>query len=496
MLKLVCNTLGSCGIIVDPCGNSIKWEYIKSLHSLQKDEGLHLGNKLRSAHIDWQSQKMKVNLAAQTISASVADALRFCERHLQLPQFAGCEPTCKFLEIFDRLFDMINSRNPIARGFKSPLRQDNERTNMAFLMEAYNYIIGLKEPGINGWPLVATGKNTAFLGFLVAIKSFKQLYDTYVGPPTSQLQYLLTYKFSQDHFELFFAAIRSANGCNNNPTARQFKSAFKRMVARHAIKTSGNCSPLDSTVVLEATPSDILPFRQSDTHPETEENTETYIPSLPSLSMSKEAVVGYIAGFVVRTAMKKIHCGACLSALSVESSSQDELGHTLIDMKSRGGLVRPSDSVLQVCKTAERCIQQHLLTRHIPELDSKFKARLSTQVLELHGGSAFKELEAHMFNLNMFNRTFMHTREYQYGGAAASLSWRHEQSSSYRSVVFMYFTTLQLVIFIKWGSFFRIFYPSKVSENLTHCTSGDSRVGCCSGKCWRWRLNGFWWFHT
>ncbi|KAL0150624.1 hypothetical protein M9458_054041 [Cirrhinus mrigala] len=175
------------------------------------------------------------------------------------------------------------------------------------------------------------------------------------------------------------------------------------MVARHAIKTSGNCSPLDSTVVLEATPSNMLPFRQSDTQPETEENTETHIPNLPSLSVFKEAVVGYIAGFVVRTAMKKIHCSTSLSALSVESSSQDKLGHTLIDMKSRGGLIRPSDSVLQVCKTAERYIQQHLLTSHIPELDSKFKARLSTQVLELNGGSAFKELEQHMFNLEPYN---------------------------------------------------------------------------------------------
>lgn len=35
-------------------------------------------------------------------------------------------------------------------------------------------------------------------------------------------------------------------------------------------------------------------------------------------------------------------------------------------------------------------------SRHILELDSKFKARLSTQVLELYGGSAFKELEAHV----------------------------------------------------------------------------------------------------
>jgi hypothetical protein len=107
------------------------------------------------------------------------------------PQFA--EPTCKFLETFDRLFDLMNSRNPIAREFK-----------MAFLMEAYNYISGLKEPGIYGRPLVETAKKTAFLGFLVAIKSCKQLYDAYVRPPTSQLQYLLTYKFSQDHLELFF----------------------------------------------------------------------------------------------------------------------------------------------------------------------------------------------------------------------------------------------------------------------------------------------------
>ncbi len=104
---------------------------------------------------------MKVNLSAQTISASVS-------------HFADCEPTWKFLETFDWLFDMMNSRNSIGRGFKSPLRQTNERTNKAFLMEAYNYIIGLKEPGINGRPIVATGKKTAFL---VAIKSFKQLYD-------------------------------------------------------------------------------------------------------------------------------------------------------------------------------------------------------------------------------------------------------------------------------------------------------------------------------
>ncbi len=45
----------------------------------------------------------------------------------------------------------------------------------------------------------------------------------------------------------------------------------------------------------------------------------------------------------------------------------------------------------------------------------------------------------------------------------------------YKKWVFMYFTTLQHVILIKRGSFSRIFYPSKVSENLTPCYSGYSR---------------------
>lgn len=80
---------------------------------------------------------MKVNLAAQTISANVADALSFFEQHLQPSHFADCEPTCQ--HAIDWLFDMMNSRNLIGRGFKSPLRQANERTNMTFLMEAYNY---------------------------------------------------------------------------------------------------------------------------------------------------------------------------------------------------------------------------------------------------------------------------------------------------------------------------------------------------------------------
>ena len=41
------------------------------------------------------------------------------------------------------------------------------------------------------------------------------------------MKYILTYKFSQDHLELFFGAIRSSGGFNINPTAQQFTAACK-----------------------------------------------------------------------------------------------------------------------------------------------------------------------------------------------------------------------------------------------------------------------------
>lgn len=38
---------------------------LTSLHAFQQYKGMHLGNKLRSSHIDYHNKKMKVQLAAQ-----------------------------------------------------------------------------------------------------------------------------------------------------------------------------------------------------------------------------------------------------------------------------------------------------------------------------------------------------------------------------------------------------------------------------------------------
>ena len=92
MLKLLRNALADGGVF-QTRGGKIRWQNIEELNILQEKEGLRLGNKLKLAHIQWRKQKMKVKLAAQVFSRSVADALEYCNKELHLPQFRGCEET-------------------------------------------------------------------------------------------------------------------------------------------------------------------------------------------------------------------------------------------------------------------------------------------------------------------------------------------------------------------------------------------------------------------
>lgn len=155
---------------------------------------------------------MKVNLAAQAVSSSVAIAIEYCSGVLKLKQFRGSAATVKSICVFDRLFDIFNSRNPCARGFKSALRVSSKEAWGSFLSDAFEYILHLKDS--NGQPMYTTRRKTGFVGFLVAIESTKGIFHDLVEQHQEPLKYLLTYKMSQDHLELFFGAVRSGGGFN------------------------------------------------------------------------------------------------------------------------------------------------------------------------------------------------------------------------------------------------------------------------------------------
>lgn len=145
-------------------------------------------------------------MAAQTLSASVATALEFMDEDLKHPDFKNVVPTVKFIKLIDSVFDLLNSRNPFGRGYKSPLKSDNVNIWMPKFEEVSYYLANCKD--IKGTYLYNTPKKTPFIGFLITINSTLNLFREYASVNNSPLKYILTYKFSQDHLELFFCSVR------------------------------------------------------------------------------------------------------------------------------------------------------------------------------------------------------------------------------------------------------------------------------------------------
>ena len=99
---------------------SIQWTYLSDLQKLQHDEGLHLGTERTARHIQYYQQKMKVALATQLFSSSVAKLLRTL-LEIGHPQFQDSLPTILFLEVATVLYsDLIN--NFYLYGFILPVK--------------------------------------------------------------------------------------------------------------------------------------------------------------------------------------------------------------------------------------------------------------------------------------------------------------------------------------------------------------------------------------
>ncbi|KAJ8004331.1 hypothetical protein DPEC_G00158010 [Dallia pectoralis] len=143
------------------------------------------------------------------------------------------------------------------------------------------------------------------------------IYEDLVEQPAAPCRYLLTYKLSQDHLELFFSAVRARGGYN--PNVRQFRGPYKHLLVRHQVKCgTGNCLLRDHTTVLDSTIATVNVAPRGDVGP-----VEVLVPeddSLPdlldvdNLSEYKEAAISYITGFIVKKMKEKVNCMHCSQA--------------------------------------------------------------------------------------------------------------------------------------------------------------------------------------
>ena len=131
MLKLMRNLLGDYKVTYKEENGQlqeIKWQYIDNLNSIQEELGFTLANKLKKKLILWMKHKMNVSMAAQTLSTSVAKAIAFLRDDLNMVEFQQSEHTCEFIKKVDVAFDLLNSRNPLAKGTKQPVTLEYQPT--------------------------------------------------------------------------------------------------------------------------------------------------------------------------------------------------------------------------------------------------------------------------------------------------------------------------------------------------------------------------------
>lgn len=209
MEKLVRNTLGNKNVFYDDNDDQIKWSHFVELEKISRENGIFT-HKLSKKHIEWKRNIMNVRVAVETFSETVANSMEMLrmENH---PLFIDAAPTIRFSFNMDKIFNIFNSRFQTNQNiFKAALSKNNKGEVFSFLDECSSYFESLKifktvtQKGYQKevkTQIINTRNKTAFIGFLIDIRSLKLMYMEYVEQH-SLIKRISTYTVSQDHIEM------------------------------------------------------------------------------------------------------------------------------------------------------------------------------------------------------------------------------------------------------------------------------------------------------
>jgi len=170
----------------------------------------------------------------------------------------------------------------------------------------------------------------------VNIKTITELYDYIVK--SGEMNFICTFKLSQDPLENFFSSIRMSSGLANNPTTIQFKAAFESLLCNSLNRKDNGNSIFDDTISI----------------PElTEVCCDIDVPIFDASSNDRflDNVLIYISGFIMRTLILKEKCTYCYTYLT---ECKERVSCQLINFKQLGGLVYPIFDVVTVVEIANR----------------------------------------------------------------------------------------------------------------------------------------------
>ena len=280
-----------------------KWAHIQDFFNKDSLLSIRLAPKLKKAHVNLSKfSKMRVNLAVQTLSRSVAAGMNIMATLDKISNAAT--DTAEFALTMNQLFDIFNSMTlRSVKKWRRAFCGNEEQTN--FLRETADWI--------KTWDFV-NAKTSIFCqeGWVLSINCLLGLWDDLKS--NYGFKFILTNRLNQDPLENFFSVIRRNKGDNmDNPNAKQFCEAFRSAMCNSMIRPSKNANCMDDIGHFLVGTKAVIEANQISTEsedalaiPDIDDPDDVIEPNIV-----KENIINFIGGFLVRKIKKKTNCENC-----------------------------------------------------------------------------------------------------------------------------------------------------------------------------------------
>lgn len=280
-------------------------KYVTDFYKRDKHLSLRLAPKLTDDHIYPSAfKKMKVKLAAQLFSNTVASALNTYKALDALPSTSSA--TIQFIQKIDRLFDLLNSsRVSGSKDFNRPfkgtevqitfLNQMLDEFNCMKILHNYTEDVTKKVKFLNGWKISIN----SLIGIHIGLK------EKYPA--------LYTRRINQDCLENFFGSLRQQAGNCRNPTAVQVNQGFKKLFCLNYFQQSDgtNCAEDFDTVLSSVNAESIRGFQVVVSQKVNFSNLNIQETDYSNLNLVHKNAVSYLCGYLLKKCFNKHRCDLC-----------------------------------------------------------------------------------------------------------------------------------------------------------------------------------------
>lgn len=287
-------------------GKSTSWKFIEHFYEQDKKQFYRCAPKLTNAHLrPTNFEKMKVSLAAQVLSHTVASGMNTYMSLGGLP--ADAFGTIEVIERFNNLFDILNSyslRNP--NKFKNVF--EGSKFQLDFFNDTMHFLSELKIINSNNQDIT---KRIKFLNcWKITINSVMKLWEKL---SKLDFMYIKTRSINTDCLENFFGSIRQQGGNCVNPTPIQFSRAFKKLHCQKYLHSENmNCNKDLGSILMDVKSTNISEIFET-------ENISKPISAIdvPDKSYRRENLptknaFSYVCGYLLKKALD-VHsdCDCC-----------------------------------------------------------------------------------------------------------------------------------------------------------------------------------------